>query len=224
MVVGARDRAAVCLVARHCLGDQRHHVGEIDRAGSALCLLVNVKILRRLGHHVVVRIDHCGERLCIEQTFFSAADDVENVLLLVPEHFPGREYATLLAGVPQHEPFGQAGDGRVALQQPERERMKRHDVEAFGRRQLQQRGDAAAHLVGGHLGEGDGKNAGWRDAVTNEMNEATGERAGLARARPGERQLHRRHCGRGSRLGGVETPRRHRWRAFVAIGCQCATP
>ena len=42
------------------------------------------------------------------------------------------------------------------------------------------------HLVGGLPGESDGENALWVDALTNEVHEATGQRAGFARAGPGQ--------------------------------------
>ena len=80
----------------------------------------------------------------------------------------------LFGGIPK------ASHAGIFLQQPERESMKRHDVEAGRRRQFQQPCDAATHFVGRFLGEGHGEDPRRVDALPDKMNETARQRAGLA--------------------------------------------
>jgi hypothetical protein len=93
----------------------------------------------------------------------------------------------LLRRIPKLEPLGQTGDTWVAPKQPERKSVKRHNVQAGCRRQLQYAGDAAAHLVCGLLGKGHGQYASWVDALAGEVDEAPRQGAGLAGARARKR-------------------------------------
>jgi hypothetical protein len=90
----------------------------------------------------------------------------------------------MLGGIPQQKLLGKADNTRIALQEPEREGMERHDVETGCRGQLQQPGGTIAHLIGSLLGEGHGQNALGIYALANEMNEAPSRGAGLAKPGP----------------------------------------
>ena len=48
--------------------------------------------------------------------------------------------------------------------------------------------EALAHFTGGFVSEGDGENAGWRSAVSDEVGDAVGQSLGLARTSPSQNQ------------------------------------
>ena len=106
VIIGARDPAPICLIGGHCLDDQRHHVGEVDGASGAQGRLVDLEIPDSLDQYVVVSLDRGFERGGIEQALLGRADDLEDILFLVPPHSAGRENAPLFRGIPQLEPFG----------------------------------------------------------------------------------------------------------------------
>ena len=72
----------------------------------------------------------------------------------------------------------------------------------------QQRLDAGAHLAGGLIGEGDGEDAPGRHAgLADEVGDAVGDDARLARPRPGQDEQRAGGAGDGLSLGGVERRR-----------------
>src|SRR5262249_25722961 len=140
------------------------------------------------------------------------ADDVENVVFLVPPHLARIEDMTLLRRVPQRKLLVEPGGLRVAAQMPERKTVKGrgHDV-AVGR-QLKHCRDARLHLVGGLPGEGEPQKGRAVDTLLDQMGEAADQRRGLAGAGPRQHQLDVGACGRGTLLGRVETVRGHHFR------------
>ncbi len=96
-------------------------------------LLVDLEELHRLAGTSSSGSICGGEAGGVEQALLGAADNVEDVGLLVPPHLARAEDVPLLRRVPELEIGRKPGDLRVAAQMPEREAVKGRDRQVPGR-------------------------------------------------------------------------------------------
>ena len=182
--------------------------GEIHQARALAALLVGLVDLEHGGAEevaaarldvlrapalVLLRVDppgHLARREAAFVEFEVGADALEQAhLVVLVEHLEG---------------LGQAGLLPVQAQQAVRQAVEGADPHA-ARAVAQQRLDAAAHLGGGLVGEGDGQDAVRRHAHHFvQPADAVGEHAGLARAGARQHQGMARRRGNHFALGRVE--------------------
>ena len=151
---------------------------------------------------------------------------------------PGREPLVVEVQVAQHVPAqahrvalvvdGEAARvvdvGGVAAQDAHAGRVERRHPHTL-RHRPNEGADAVAHLAGGLVGEGDGQDLERRQAVmVDQVGDAMGEHAGLARPRPGHHQ--KRSAGMGDRLvlGRVQVLQNRRLRHRGSPYCRRPTP
>ena len=208
VIEGAGDRAAIAFAAVHGVRHQRNHVREIDGARGLERAFVDAKKDSRFFKDLVVArgaLKGGG----VDEALFCPADNVENVLVLVPPHAAGAKNLPLFGRVPQGESLSEPRRGRIASQLPKGKGMESCDGQPLRRRQLQKPCKARLELIGGLFGVGHYQNAGGIGAFADQIKEAAGERAGFPGPRPRQGQLNL--CGAlgGGRLRGIEMA--HAW-------------
>ena len=208
VVKGPGDRAATGCVVRHRPRHQRHHVGEIDRPGIAQRRLVDVEELdgRRVVRPQLIRLvtDHAREAGGVDQPLLHAADQVDDVDLLVPPHPASVKHMPLLRHIPQIELFRETEALGLAPQVPEGEGVKGVDRQSLRAVQAQQADDAVLHLDRRLPSEGHGQDPARIDALPNQMHKTHGQGGRLARAGSGQGQLNGCGGGGGGALRRIE--------------------
>lgn len=110
--------------------------------------------------------------------------------------------ALLIGGVVDRVARRQVQAVGVPAEQPRAQGVERGDGGGAGLLLGQQPGDALLHLAGGLVGEGDRQHVPGRDAdLAHQVGDASGDDAGLARARARQDQQRAVHVGGGSLLG-----------------------
>jgi hypothetical protein len=209
MVIHASRGGRIARISFHGADQQRHDVGEVDGAGVAERDLVNAEEFHGPAEHFIVGVDRGRKARRIEQAFLGAADDIQDIGVLVPPHLARAEDVALLRRVPKLKTLGKPGSLRITAQMPEREAVEGCDAEIGGGRNAEGRRDAGFHFVRRFPGEGQSKDAPAVDASVHQMDETRRKRRGLARAGAGENELNASGRGGGPllrRIEGVDRP------------------